>query len=390
MASIKKRDDGKWRARYRDETGKEHAQHFATRALGQAWLDRQSASLLGGEHVDPKAGKVRFGDYADEWLKTKADVAASTMGNVKGRLHKHAKPFFESMQMSAARPTHARAFVADLVSQGLAPSTVKGIVLTTAQVFAQAVDDGIIARSPFAKVSLPSDRHREEMRFLTPEQVNSLAANISERHRTAIYLAAYGGLRAGELWALTTDRVNVLARTVEIAVSASEASGWHVGPTKTGKHRTITVPRFLAKMLAEHIGRYPSADGFVFTAAEGGPIHHRNFRRRQFHAACIKSALGTITKDQHGQKHYEGVRFHDLRHTCAALLIANGRHMEEVKDYLGHSSIRVTSDRYGHLFPKARAELADSLENTFQEHSADFSRTSGTVTTLPNASEGRS
>ena len=60
-----------------------------------------------------------------------------------------------------------------------------------------------------------------------------------------------------------------------------------------------------------------------------------------------------------------GLRFHDLRHTCAALLIANGRHLEEVKDYLGHSSIRVTSDRYGHLFPQARAELADSLDATF-------------------------
>jgi integrase len=62
----------------------------------------------------------------------------------------------------------------------------------------------------------------------------------------------------------------------------------------------------------------------------------------------------------------ERLRFHDLRHTCAALLIANGRHLEEVKDYLGHSSIRVTSDRYGHLFPKARTEMADALDTTYR------------------------
>ena len=62
--------------------------------------------------------------------------------------------------------------------------------------------------------------------------------------------------------------------------------------------------------------------------------------------------------------------FHDLRHTCAALLIANGRHMEEVKDHLGHGSIRVTSDRYGHLFPSARAALAESLETRFLESSS--------------------
>ena len=62
----------------------------------------------------------------------------------------------------------------------------------------------------------------------------------------------------------------------------------------------------------------------------------------------------------------EGLRFHDLRHTCAAILISNGQHMEEVKDHLGHSSIRVTSDSYGRLFPKARAASAESLDATFR------------------------
>lgn len=85
-------------------------------------------------------------------------------------------------------------------------------------------------------------------------------------------------------------------------------------------------------------------------------------------------------RDAGRRAHYDGVRFHDLRHTCAALLIAAGRHMEEVKDYLGHSSIRVTSDRYGHSFPKARAELAAALDATYRDakiaQPADLSRTS--------------
>jgi len=70
----------------------------------------------------------------------------------------------------------------------------------------------------------------------------------------------------------------------------------------------------------------------------------------------------------------EGVRFHDLRHTCAAWLIALGHHMQEVKDHLGHSSIRVTSDRYGHLFPESRDARAASLDNLFGAHSAPLSR----------------
>ena len=81
--------------------------------------------------------------------------------------------------------------------------------------------------------------------------------------------------------------MNVLAGTVEVVASASEAGGWHVGPTKTGKRRTIVVPRFLAVMLGQHIGRHPSSQ-YVFTAAEGGPVHHRNFRRRHFVPAVAR------------------------------------------------------------------------------------------------------
>ena len=170
----------------------------------------------------------------------------------------------------------------------------------------------------------------------------------------AVYLAAFGGLRAGELWALKLDRVNVLAGTVEVVASASEAGGWHAGPTKTGKRRTIVVPRFLAVMLGQHVGRYRSPDGYVFAAAEGGPIHHHNFRRRHFVPAIEASGLS-------------GVRFHDLRHTCASLLIAAGRSLQEVKEHLGHSSIRVTSDRYAHLYPEARVAMAEALDALYHE-----------------------
>jgi len=117
----------------------------------------------------------------------------------------------------------------------------------------------------------------------------------------------------------------------------------------------------------------------LFTSAMGDPVRHRNFMRRNYKPAVMAAELP------------EGLRFHDLRHTCAALLIANGRHLEEVKDYLGHSSIRVTSDRYGHLFPKARAELADALDATFQnavpQNLADSLRTGGQIVAFRNANQ---
>jgi integrase len=133
-------------------------------------------------------------------------------------------------------------------------------------------------------------------------------------------------------------------------------------------------------MLGEHIGRYPSPEGFVFTMTEGGPIRQRNFYRRHFKPAVLEAGLPG------------GLHFHSLRHTCAAFLIADGRHMEEVKDHLGHSSIRVTSDRYGHLFPKARLAVAESLDETFRRAAAQSPATKirpkARVVLLPNASQG--
>jgi integrase len=210
-----------YQVRYYDSDGKRRTETCASLADARAFLKNVQADVQRGEWIAPERGRVLFTDYADEWLTTTTDVEASTMGNVKGRLRKHAKPYFGTMQLASVQPTHARAFVANLIAQGLAPSTVKAIVLTTGQVFSQAVDDGMIARSPFAKVALPSDRHTEEMHFLTPVQVNALADAIAERYKAAVYLAAYGGLRAGELWALQTDRVD--GPTVAVVESASES-----------------------------------------------------------------------------------------------------------------------------------------------------------------------
>jgi integrase len=262
-----------------------------------------------------------------------------------------------------------RAFVAKLTAAGKSPSTVRGIYNTTSQVFRQAVHDGRIAKTPCVGVSLPRERQREEMHFLSPKQLNDLAAQINDRYQALIYTAAYAGLRAGELVALRVGALSLgdLGGTISVTGAASEVQGRLVfGPTKTGRVRVVAIPRFLSMMLREHVERYPSADGFVFTAGEGGPIRHRNFYRRHFRPAVHSGRQQAIEEDRAADAIPADLRFHDLRHTCAALLIANGRHMEEVKDHLGHSSIRVTSDRYGHLFPSAKQALAESLDATFR------------------------
>ena len=126
----------------------------------------------------------------------------------------------------------------------------------------------------------------------------------------------------------------------------SEVNG-HVtlGPTKTGAHRSVSLPPFLVAMLAAHVVEYASIDGFVFSLAEGMPLR-RNFYRRHFKPAVARAGL----PPQH--------RFHDLRHMCTALLIAQGAHPKEIQERMGHSTIRLTFDRYGHLFSSLTAAYA--------------------------------
>jgi integrase len=119
-------------------------------------------------------------------------------------------------------------------------------------------------------------------------------------------------------------------------------------------------------MLKDHVEHY--SDGYVFTAHEGGPIRHRNFMRRHFDPAVTEARK----RSDDAEPIAETLRFHDLRHTFAALNIAQGCNMEELKYRMGHGSIRTTSDTYGHLFKAAKAALADALEATFRSsrHSA--------------------
>jgi hypothetical protein len=123
----------------------------------------------------------------------------------------------------------------------------------------------------------------------------------------------------------------------------------HKGPPKTAKGlRSMTIRGFLDDAIGEHIGRFPSRDGHIFSAAEGGPIR-KTFVRRKFKPAAKAANLLPL-------------RVHDLRHTAAGLMIALGAHPKVIQERLGHSSIKVTLDTYGHLFPNLDEALAQRLD----------------------------
>lgn len=362
----KKTDKGSYIARYRDPSGRERSKSFRTRAEAKAFLNSVENAKQRGEWSDPAGAKVKFRAYADEYVEGITHVRPGTKLKIEGHLRNQILPVFGTMPLGAIRPTDVRAWIAALQEDGLAPGTIAGIYRTFSKILKTAVIDGLISRTPCIGIDLPKQTTHEEMRFLEPAQIEALADAIEPRYRGLVFMAAYTGMRWGELAALRVRRLNLLKGTVDVSESLAEINGHiHIQPTKTGRPRTLSLPRSLSEMLGEHIGLYPSEDGFVFSSPEGKPLR-RNFYSRHYLPALVKSGLDPdlyrCTNRTCKQRHRPLYRFHDLRHTCAALLIAQGAHPKEIQERLGHSTITLTFDRYGHLFPSLDERLRDGLD----------------------------
>jgi integrase len=169
--------------------------------------------------------------------------------------------------------------------------------------------------------------------------------------------AAHTGLRFGELAALKVSRLDMLRRTIRVEETLSEVSG-HLafGPPQTAAaRRTVTLPKTLIEVLAAHLAKYPAGEeGLIFTAPARGPPRVTQFRNRVWYPA-VAASVG------------KPCRFHDLRHTAAALLIRKGVHPLVIQQRLGHASIRTTLDVYGHVFEGLDAAAAEALDRTLGE-----------------------
>jgi integrase len=259
-------------------------------------------------------------------------------------------PHFGHRRLAAVKPIDLHAWIAELIQAGYSPSTIRTAYRLLALVFEAAVLSDVIGRSPCRGVKLPPMR-RAEMRFLDVDEIERLAAAIGPRYRCLVLVGGYGGLRFGEAAGLEVEALDLLRRRLMVTQTLNHVDGkLTVGPPKTAAaRRTVTLPAFLADELGAHLGRYGSESNLVFTSSEGTALRRRNFRRRDWLPA-VRASVG------------EPLRFHDLRHTHVALLIAAGEHPKTISSRLGHSTIRTSLDTYGHLFPGMDEAAADRLD----------------------------
>lgn len=363
MAHIRRVAAGSWQVRYRDPAGRERARNFRRKADAERFSVTVETDKIRGMWADPRLARITVGEWLPTWQASRVHLRPSTRALSESLLRNHVLPYFGDRRLGSVTPTDVQGFVAHLEEKGLAASSVRQCYLLVAGLFSSALDSDIVVRTPCRGINLPSDS-KKEMRFLTADEVSDLAGMIDQRYRALVLTAAYAGCRFGELAGLKAHRLDLLRRTLTVAEALSEVRGQVklASPKTAAARRQLALPKFLAEELNHHLATWPpSTKGFVFGAPQGGPLLRRNFRRRTWLSA-VRASVG------------EPLRVHDLRHTHAAILIAQGEHPKVIQNRLGHSSIKVTLDTYGHLFDGLDEAAAERLDAAFPRASAELAR----------------
>lgn len=356
MASIKKRPNGQWRARYRDAADKEHARHFARKVDAQRWLDEETAELLSGRWVDPKARQLTVNEWCDKWIVGYASRRKSTVRQARTHLN-HIRAEFGTIPLSAVRPSMIRSWLAGLRSgeKPLAVSYVYALHARLSQVLSDAAHDGLIASNPCSHRTSPG-AGKQRAYVATTNQIWALYDAVCPRYRVAVLVGAFAGLRIAEACGLRVGDVDFLGRVINPAVQ------YPAEPLKTAMSQTsIPVADALVAALSAQVARWRSET--VLTDENGdqlGPWKlEREFRRAR---ATVKGLP-------------EGFRFQDLRHYFASLLIASGADVKVVQARLRHASASTTLNVYGHLWPDSDESTRTAVERVMSAHLADSVRT---------------
>jgi integrase len=398
VRKLGKRRDGTtvWQARIPDPHcppggTKKIERSFSSEREAEDWIATMRADLLRGEYRDPRLADRPFSEILDAWRESWQGgrrIGPNTERRYNAILRKYIEPEFASSPIASITHERVQRFVnAKASDPSIAAGTVRNVHAVMRTACAYGVRLNRMPTNPCLNIDLPRP-NRQEMLFLTAEEVATLADRMGEfdlpgrsAYRVLVFTAAYTGLRAGELAGLQRRDVDLLRGVSHVRRALKDVNGrLEVGPTKTHATRTVSLPGFLKEMLREHLtsstpgGTGPEA--YVFTGKKGGPL-----RMGLVYSRYFKRAVAGWT-DARG-RHYPGalparlagLRFHDLRHTCAALSIAAGAHPKLISARLGHSSIQITLDRYGHLFPSMEEALAEALDAAFAAPSVEENAT---------------
>ena len=324
-----------------------------------------------------------FDAYADQWLKDYARVECkkSTEESYQGILKEYLRPIFGEKRLNEVKRDDIKRLISDLVAKDLSRNTIRNILCVVRGVFNEAIEDKLIESNPaarlgrFTRAAKSADTKGIALTTVEAEQFLAAAKEVCPEYHPLFMLALRAGLRRGELVALQWGDIQFGKDEEDsnrfIVVSHNYVRREHT-TTKSKKSRRVDMSRELrstlfrvrdARLLQAYLeGKNDISDELVFPSPEGTILDPDNLYHRYFLPVLAKSGIRKI-------------RLHDLRHSFGSLLIQAGASLTYVKEQMGHSSIQVTVDTYGHLIPGANVFFVDCLDTKKTETSPQRSAT---------------
>lgn len=374
MASFRKKPSGKIEARVLDHNGRQVARSFPNMTEAKRWAKAIEVDVRRGDYTDKRLGSMTFNEWADLFLDSIQHLSETTRDSHELKLRLHVRPTFGKRPVGKITTIEIRTLFSQLQAGGMSIAHVRGVRTSMNRVFELAREGESIKANPCFGITLPKPTPAKP-RFLEPEEADRLIGCVRKPYDRLVAATIAGGFRPAEICGLRVRNLDVLRSTITIDSSLIVVNGRLEAKdtTKTNRTRTVSMPKAIMESLAEHcaqrshdLGRPLHADDFVFTAPMGGPLARDRFFKRIFQPAVLAAGLDP------------GLRMHDLRHTCAAILIGQGVHPKAIQEMLGHKSITVTMDVYGHLFPSVSAGIGEIMGNVLAD-AATANRNAGTV-----------
>jgi integrase len=357
---------GKVRARYRDSNGKQWSKVFndpGAIAAAEAWRRERMGEVSTGTHVAASDARVTFGEFAESRIAVWRKHRDTTKAQVDSHMRNHVLPYFEDREVAKISHSDVEAWVAHR-SEVLAPATLRVVFAWVRRIFAEAVQKQVIRVSPCDGIELPPVPDTE-VEAIPLELVEALADAMPARWRATVLVAAWSGLRQGELLGLRRHRLDLLGQrggdgkrkppSIKVVEQLQTlVGGPRLVPPKTAKSkRSVPIPTVLVDALAAHLAAFPAdPEGFIFTTNAGAPVSRSRFGE-VWRKAVEDAGLP------------KGTHFHALRHTYATVLIENGESVTAVSKRLGHASPMETLQTYSHLFPDNEEQTVSRLDDAY-------------------------
>lgn len=370
--TIFKRSDGRWCAviDLGWENGHRRRKYLygGTRTKVAAALNKALQETAQGLPIAFERQTVAV--FLRRWLEdsVKPSVRPLTYQQYHQHVRLYLKPVLGTIGLEKLRPQHVQAFLNEKLKTGLSPRTVQLSLVILRHALDQAVKWGLAARNVAKLVDSPKVE-RPETQYLSPEEARQFLNAAKGERLEALYSVALAlGVRQGEALGLRWKDIDLEARTLMIRQAVERIGGKRFGapgkllfvePKTDRSRRTIVMPENIVRALRLHrtrqieqrlvAGSAWRENGLVFTTSIGTPIDPRE-TSRDFKRILVKAKLSA------------SLRFHDLRHSAASLLLAQGVELRAIMELLGHSTIALTANTYSHVLPSLKREMADAMD----------------------------